>query len=206
MLKRMKRGYTVDQYREMFSRIRETLPGCAVSSDFIVGMCGETDASYQKSLDLIRECRFKNSFIFKYSPRPGTKANGLWDDDVSEDVKRHRNNEMLDLQNQISEEDNAELIGSKFEVLVEGISKSAKKAQAAEDSFVPREFVLDVSNGPVQLVGRTRCDRIVVFDGNPRLAGSLVEVAVQGCTATTLLGGIVTHERQAVGLSLPVVL
>ena len=164
---------------------------------------------YQKSLDLIRECRFKNSFIFKYSPRPGTKAHDLWTDDVPEDVKRHRNNEMLDLQNAISEEDNADLIGSKFEVLVEGISKSAKKAQAAEgtdDSFVPQNSPAETVSGPTQLVGRTRCDRILVFDGNPRLAGSLVEVAVQGCTATTLLGGIVTHERQSLGVPLPVVI
>ena len=128
----------------------------------------------------------------------------MWADDVPEDVKRHRNNEMLDLQNQISEEDNADLIGSTFEVLVEGISKSAKKAQAADDSFVPQHSHEDAASGPTQLVGRTRCDRIVVFDGNPRLAGSLVDVAVQGCTATTLLGGIVTHERQSVGLSLPI--
>jgi tRNA-2-methylthio-N6-dimethylallyladenosine synthase len=208
MLKRMKRGYTVEQYREMHARIREMLPDCAVSSDFIVGMCGETDESYQKSLDLIRECRFKNSFIFKYSPRPGTKAHELWADDVSEDIKRHRNNEMLDLQNQISEEDNAELIGSTAEVLVEGISKSARKAQAAEgtdDSFVPNRPSLDAENGPKQLVGRTRCDRIVVFNGNPRLAGQLVQVTVRDCTATTLLGRIVTHERLLTDLSVPVV-
>ena len=129
---------------------------------------------------------------------------------MNEFLKRHRNNEMLDLQNAISEEDNADLIGSKFEVLVEGISKSAKKkAQAAEgtdDSFVPQNSPAETVSGPTQLVGRTRCDRIVVFDGNPRLAGSLVEVAVQGCTATTLLGGIVTHERQSLGVPLPVVI
>lgn len=171
VLKRMKRGYTVGEYREMYARIREALPTAAVSSDFIVGMCGETDESYQKSLDLIRECRFKNSFIFKYSPRPGTKAIDLWTDDVPEEVKRHRNNEMLDLQNQISEEDNANLIGSTFEVLVEGISKSARKAQAAEgldNSFVPQSTEAEPTAGPTQLVGRTRCDRIVVFNGNPR--------------------------------------
>jgi tRNA-2-methylthio-N6-dimethylallyladenosine synthase len=209
VLKRMKRGYTVGEYREMHSRIRETLPNCAVSSDFIVGMCGETEESYQKSLDLIRECRFKNSFIFKYSPRPGTKAIDLWDDDVPEDVKRHRNNEMLDLQNRISEEDNANLIGSSFEVLVEGISKSARKAQLAEEndaSFVPTSFETTAESGPTQLVGRTRCDRIVVFNGNPRLAGSLAEIAIHDCSATTLLGSIVTHESATTGhASLPVV-
>ncbi len=208
ILKRMKRGYTVSEYREMHARIREALPTAAVSSDFIVGMCGETDESYQKSLDLIRECRFKNSFIFKYSPRPGTKAIDLWADDVPEKVKRHRNNEMLDLQNRISEEDNANLIGSTFEVLVEGISKSARKAQAAEgldDSFVPQSSVAEPAVGPTQLVGRTRCDRIVVFDGNPRLAGSLAEISIHDCTATTLMGNIVTHEPEHRSYVLPVV-
>ena len=211
MLKRMKRGYTVGEYREMHARIRETLPGCAVSSDFIVGFCGETEESYHKSLDLIRECRFKNSFIFKYSPRPGTKAHDLWEDDVPEEVKRHRNNEMLDLQNRISEEDNAELIGATVQVLVEGISKATRKAQASEasdDSFFPSEALselLPAESGPVQLVGRTRCDRIVVFHGNPRLAGRLVDVAVSDCTATTLMGAIVTHEQQHCVASLPVV-
>ena len=77
VLKRMKRGYTVEEYREMMARIRETVPDCAVSSDFIVGFCGETEESFEKSMDLVRECRFKNSFIFKYSPRPGTKADEL---------------------------------------------------------------------------------------------------------------------------------
>ena len=88
LLKRMKRGYTVEDYREMMSRIRATLPRAAVSSDFIVGFCGETEEAHQKSLDLIREFRFKNSFIFKYSPRPGTKAFELHADDVPEDVQR----------------------------------------------------------------------------------------------------------------------
>lgn len=193
ILKRMKRGYTVSEYREMHERIRDALPTAAVSSDFIVGMCGETDESYQKSLDLIRECRFKNSFIFKYSPRPGTKAIDLWQDDVPEEVKRHRNHEMLDLQNRISEEDNANLIGSTFEVLVEGISKSARKAQANEgagDAFVPQSPEVEPVTGPTQLVGRTRCDRIVVFDGNPRLAGNLAKsrsmtAPPQRCWATS---------------------
>src|SRR5262245_24203677 len=130
VLKRMKRGYTVAQYREMYSRIHEVVPDCAVSSDFIVGFCGETDESFQKSVALVRECRFKNSFIFKYSPRPATKADELMRDDVPEDVKRRRNNELLSIQNEISEEDNVALIGRDFEVLVEGLSKASRKAEA----------------------------------------------------------------------------
>lgn len=185
VLKRMKRGYTVEDYREMFGRIRSTLPTAAVSSDFIVGFCGETDESHQKSLDLIRECRFKNSFIFKYSPRPGTKANDLQVDDIPEDIKKRRNNEMLTLQNQISAEDNAAFIGRRVEVLVEGPSKSEVKRGDATPH-----------GGPVQLTGRTTCDRIVVFNGNPRLAGSLTTISIDDCTPTTLIGNIVTQEIQ----------
>ena len=185
VLKKMKRGYTVEDYREMMHRIGTVVPGCAVSSDFIVGHPGETEESFQKSLELIRECRFKNSFIFKYSPRPGTRAMELYDDEIDEETKRRRNNEMLDLQNAISEEDNAEFIGREVEVLVEGPSKAAVKQSDGEPT-----------DGPLQLVGRTDCDRIVVFDGNPRLAGTLARIAVYDCTSTTLLGSIVTLEHQ----------
>ena len=185
MLKRMKRGYTVEDYREMMGRIRSTLPSAAVSSDFIVGFCGETEEAHQKSLDLIRECRFKNSFIFKYSPRPGTKAYELHADDVSEEIKKRRNNEMLAVQNQISAEDNAQFIGNDVEVLVEGPSRSEMKRGDGGSE-----------NGPLQLTGRTTCDRIVVFDGNPRLAGSLAQIQVDDCTPTTLIGHIVTREIQ----------
>ena len=185
VLKRMKSGYTVEAYREMFGRIRTTLPTAAVSSDFIVGFCGETEEAHQKSLDLIRECRFKNSFIFKYSPRPGTKANDLLIDDIPEEVKKRRNSEMLILQNQISAEDNATFIGRQVEVLVEGPSKSEVKRGDTSSA-----------GGPVQLTGRTTCDRIVVFNGNPRLAGSLTWVSVEDCTPTTLIGNIVTQEIQ----------
>src|SRR5262249_40189326 len=87
VLKRMKRGYTVEEYREMMSRIRSTIPNAAVTSDFIVGFCGETDEDFQQTVDLVRESRFKNSFIFKYSERPGTKAPDLWPDDVPEEAK-----------------------------------------------------------------------------------------------------------------------
>ena len=184
-LRLMKRGYTVAEYREMMQRINETVPGCAVSSDFIVGFSGETDESYLKSVEAVKEFRFKNSFIFKYSPRPGTSAFNRLPDDVPEDVKRHRNNELLAIQNQISGEDNTDFIGRRVEVLVEGLSKAAVKSDD------------EASQSPArQLVGRTDCDRIVVFDGNPRLAGSLAEVAVYDCTSTTLIGEIVTREHQ----------
>ena len=120
VLKRMKRGYTVALYDDMMARIRETLPDAAVSSDFIVGFCGETEDSFQKSVELLERSRFKNSYIFKYSPRQGTKADTLLIDDVPEEVKKRRNNDLLAVQNRICLEDNRQFIGRVVEVLVEG--------------------------------------------------------------------------------------
>ena len=227
VLERMKRGYTVGEYREMMGRINETVPGCAVSSDFIVGFCGETDEDFEASLRLVEECRFKNSFIFKYSPRPGTKADDRLADDVPESVKRERNARLLEAQTVICEEDNAEFIGQTVDVLVEGPSKMAQKQQKRQPAVAPHpvpgvELAEDDADGvvaletpaessgsvggPIQLVGRTDCDRIVVFDGNPRLAGSLASISVGDCTATTLIGRIVTREVQhAAVVELPVV-
>ncbi|MFO0823013.1 MAG: hypothetical protein U0792_07820 [Gemmataceae bacterium] len=89
-------------YMEMLHRCREKVPGVAVSSDFIVGFCGETEESFQKSMDLVREAKFKNSFIFKYSERSGTKAAERYPDDVPEEVKKRRNNDLLHVQNENS--------------------------------------------------------------------------------------------------------
>ncbi|NNJ27498.1 tRNA (N6-isopentenyl adenosine(37)-C2)-methylthiotransferase MiaB [Alienimonas chondri] len=195
VLKVMKRGYTVAHYRDMMQRVWEIVPGCSVSSDFIVGNPGESEESFQKSIDSIREFRFKNSFIFKYSPRPGTKAHERLEDDVPEEVKRRRNNELLAVQNEVSEEENARLIGRRVSVLVEGPSVRQKKEDDRDDASAP--------GGTVQLTGHSRCDRIVVFDGNPRLIGSAAEVEVEDCTGTTLLGSIVTREVTHLG-GLPV--
>jgi len=177
VLKRMKRLYTVAEYREMLHRCRQKVPGVAISSDWIVGFCGETEASFQKTCDLLREGRFKNSFIFKYSSRPGTKADHLYPDDIPEDVKKRRNNDLLAIQSEISLDDHRRFIGETVEVLVEGPSKSAQKG------------------GPAQLMGRTATDHIVVFDGNPRLAGELVKVAIHEATAFTLFGEVETGEH-----------
>ncbi len=179
MLKMMKRGYTVEEYREMMSRIRATVPEATVTSDFIVGFCGETDEDFAETVELVRESRFKNSFIFKYSERPGTKSADLFPDDVPEDVKKRRNNQLLAIQNAISEEDNQPFIGRQVEVLVEGPSKNAIKHGEDERPVV-------------QLVGRTMCDRIVVFDGNRRQIGQLLDVAVYDANAFTLFGSVVT--------------
>jgi tRNA-2-methylthio-N6-dimethylallyladenosine synthase len=182
VLKRMKRMYTVALYDDMLHRIRETVPEAAVSSDFIVGFCGETEASFERSMRLVERARFKNSFIFKYSPRTGTKADTLFNDDVPEEVKKRRNNELLAVQMAISPQDNREFLGRTVEVLVEGPSKSAAKlGEAAAGPFS-------------QLTGRTSCDRIVVFEGNERLVGRLVPVTVEDASAVTLFGRVVTTE------------
>jgi tRNA-2-methylthio-N6-dimethylallyladenosine synthase len=177
VLRRMNRGYTVSQYREMLARVRETIPDAAVTSDFIVGFCGETEADHQASVELLRESRFKNSFVFKYSPRPGTKAFDLHTDDVAEDVKRRRNNELLALQTEVSEEDSQAFLGRTVRVLVEGPSKAGRK-QTDDDA--------------PQLTGRTHCDRIVVFQGPPRLVGQFLPVTIYDATAFTLFGEVVT--------------
>ncbi|MGE0607158.1 MAG: tRNA (N6-isopentenyl adenosine(37)-C2)-methylthiotransferase MiaB [Pirellulales bacterium] len=179
VLQRMKRGYTVEQYREMQARIRETLPEASVTSDFIVGFCGETEEDFLQSVELLRESRFKNSFIFKYSPREGTKGFELYPDDVSDEDKRRRNNILLDVQDTISEEDNIAFVGRRVEVLVEGPSKTSQKHD---------------DGGPhVQLTGRTSCDRIVVFDGNRRQIGQIVPVRVFDTSPFTLFGAIETQ-------------
>ncbi|MDA7980005.1 MAG: tRNA (N6-isopentenyl adenosine(37)-C2)-methylthiotransferase MiaB [Pirellulales bacterium] len=179
VLKRMKRGYTVEEYREMMAAIGETLPNAAVTSDFIVGFCGETKEDFQQTVDLVQECRFKNSFIFKYSTRPGTRGAELFEDDVPEETKRRRNNELLAIQNAISEEDNQPFLGQRVEILVEGPSKAAQKT--------------DEGQTQLQLTGRTMCDRIVVFEGNRRQVGQILPVDIYDANSFTLFGQIVTQ-------------
>jgi tRNA-2-methylthio-N6-dimethylallyladenosine synthase len=188
VLQRMKRGYTVEDYRDMMTRIHETIPGAAVSSDFIVGFSGETEHDFQQTVDLVEACRFKNSFIFKYSVRPGTRGAEHLPDDVSDEVKRTRNQHLLELQNRISQEDNELFLGEKVDVLVEGPSKAARNA--------PADQML------VQMVGRTHCDRIVVFDGNRRQAGQLLPVAIHDASSHTLFGSVVTQEATSAVYSL----
>jgi tRNA-2-methylthio-N6-dimethylallyladenosine synthase len=188
VLKRMKRNYTANEYREMLARCRERVHGVAVSSDFIVGFCGETEDSFRKSMDLVRESQFKNSFIFKYSERSGTKAAGRYPDDVPEDVKKRRNNDLLAVQNENSRLDHRAQVGRTVEVLVEGPSRLGAKA-------TPGRTV----GGVVQLVGRSMTDHIVVFDGTERLIGQTVRLAVNDASPFTLYGTVLTGE--VVGVS-----
>jgi len=161
-------------------RIRARLPHAAITSDFIVGFCGETDEDFQKTYDLVAECRFKNSFIFKYSERPGTKAAERYPDDVPEEVKKRRNQQLLMIQDAISEEQHRAFIGRTTQILVEGPSKNQIKQGEPE--------------GPqLQLTGRTHCDRIVVFEGNRRQIGNLLPIVIYDANAHTLFGEVVTR-------------
>ncbi len=180
VLKRMKRLYTVGFYEEMLGRIRSTVPEVAISSDFIVGFCGEDEASFERTVGLVERSRFKNCFIFKYSPRETTKAASLYADDVPEGVKKRRNNELLALQTTISLEDNRRWVGRTVQVLVEGPSKKTARRDGWESGD--------------QLTGRTTCDRIVVFDGPERLVGEVVRVLVEDASAVALFGRVETIE------------
>jgi tRNA-2-methylthio-N6-dimethylallyladenosine synthase len=168
VLQRMKRQYTSSEYRELVDRIYVTIPGASMTSDFIVGFCGETDDEFQQTVELVQYGRFKNSFIFKYSERPGTKSAELYPDNVQESVKKKRNNELLEIQDKISLEQNRRLIGKTVEILVEGVSKRFE-------------------SGGVQLSGRTSCDRIVVFDApDEHMVGQFLQLPIHDAAPFTL--------------------
>lgn len=169
-LKRMRRGYTAGYYRDLISYTRELIPHMSVASDFIVGFPGETDEDFQETVRLMEDIRFQNCFIFKYSPRTGTKASQL-EDDVPDEVKRARNIKLLELQKGISLEENKKMIGKRVQVLVEGASKSDSN----------------------KLSGRTRQNHIVVFNGSADLVGRLVDVMIHEVTDLTLYGKLENH-------------
>jgi tRNA-2-methylthio-N6-dimethylallyladenosine synthase len=181
VLKRMKRQYTVAEYHEMLHRARERVPGVAVSSDFIVGFCGETEESFQKTLRVVHEDRFKNSYIFKYSERSGTKAAERYPDDVPEAVKRRRNNELLEVQDANSLNDHRTWIGKTVQVLVEGRSKRDRRANQ-EPTEAP------------QLTGHSMTDHIVVFNAPERLIGQILTVDIEDAGGFTLYGRVRTDE------------
>jgi len=183
ILKAMNRHYTAAQYMEIIDRARAMVPGFTVAGDFIVGFPGETDQDHTGTIDLIRKARYKNCFIFKYSPRPGTLADHKMPDDVPAQVKQHRLRQLLDLQNEISYADNQEFIDQTVEVLVEGPSKKPH----LNITGGPQPGSTDSKNSPnLQLVGRTPGDHIVVFSGHENLIGKLVSLKVTKVSALTL--------------------
>ncbi|MFA6176696.1 MAG: tRNA (N6-isopentenyl adenosine(37)-C2)-methylthiotransferase MiaB [Phycisphaerae bacterium] len=175
ILKAMKRNYTADEYLAILDRARQIVPDIAIAGDFIVGFCGETDEDFQKSAELIRKAQYKNSFIFKYSTRPGTRADEKLIDDVPMEIKKQRNIELLAVQEEVSEEFNKSFVGKTVKVLVEGVSKKSH-LDGSDSEKLP------------QLIGRTAGDCIVVFDGAADLAGEFADVKITRASALTFFG------------------
>ncbi len=199
VLKKMNRGYTVEEYKSLIERARTAMPDISLAGDMIVGFCGETEDDYQQSLELLRFARYKNCFVFKYSPRPGTKAAERLQDNVPEEVKRRRNNEMLALQAEICMDNHRAMFGQTVEVLVEGRSKAARKALEAARQDEPGQTLSGQDEKTLtpsspfngQLVGRTRGDQIVVFVGKTEIIGSTVRVRITEATPYTLQGTVI---------------
>jgi tRNA-2-methylthio-N6-dimethylallyladenosine synthase len=196
ILKLMNRGYTAGQYVELIDRARAMMPDICIASDFIVGFPTETDEDFDKSVALLKYCRFKNSFIFKYSPRPGTVAIDRFTDDVPEDVKKRRNNDLLAVQQEVCAENNRQMVGKTVQVMVEGLSKLANKpaypssSPGVELAWEKRRVVAapEIEVAHVQLIGRTGGDQIVAFDGEPGLKGQLLDVEIVDAKNMTLFG------------------
>jgi len=166
VLDRMRRTYTREEYLSLIERGRELCPGISFSTDIIAGFCGETEEQHQDTLSLMREVRYDHAYMFKYSERPQTYAARKLEDDVPEDVKQRRLEEIIELQNQHSKESNEQEIGAVHTVLVEGTSKKSDE----------------------QLFGRTDTNKGVVFDREDYEQGDYVKVRIDDCTSSTLLG------------------
>ena len=203
ILQAMNRHYTAAEYRALIERARELVPGLAVAGDFIVGYSGETEEDFAATKELVRQVRYKNCFIFKYSPRPGTRADKKYPDDVPPEVKQRRNVELLELVNQIAREENQAYVGRDVEILVEGPSKKPhlNEGDGEASRVASRESRVENQGGPPapirkpqstirnpQLVGRTRGDHILVFNGPVNLIGQLARVRVVSASALTLFG------------------
>ena len=166
VLKLMNRKYNVEWYLSRVKAIRELVPDCGLSTDIFVGYHGETEADHQESLRIMREVGYDSAFMFKYSERPGTYASKHLPDDVPEDVKIRRLNELIMVQNENSAIANRAEVGKIREVLVEGPSKRSRE----------------------QLCGRTEQNKMVVFDKGNHHIGQYVQVRITGSTSATLLG------------------
>ncbi len=166
VLQRMNRKYTRAWYLDRVAAIRRIIPDCGLSTDIFVGYCGETEEDHQLSLSLMREVGYDSAFMFKYSERPGTYASKHLPDNVPEEVKIRRLNELIALQNEISAERNAAQVGKTVEVLAEGISKRRRD----------------------QLFGRTEQNRVVVFDRGSHRIGDRVQVKITDSSSATLIG------------------
>jgi tRNA-2-methylthio-N6-dimethylallyladenosine synthase len=183
VLRRMGRQYTIDHYRERLDRIRAAVPGIAVSTDVIVGFCGETESQFENTMHLLEDVRYDQVFAAAYSPRPGTPATKLLDD-VPAEVKRRRLNELLALQEGIGLSRNEAWLGREVEVLVDTITPPRTHdhdARAAAD-------------GP-KLAGRTRGNKLVHLTGERGLVGREVLVRIDHAGPYALRGSLVTQEH-----------
>ena len=166
ILRLMNRKYTREWYMDRVRAIRRIIPDCGLSTDIFVGYHSETEEDHQLSLSLMREVGYDSAFMFKYSERPGTYASKHLPDDVPEEVKLRRLNELIQLQTEISAQQNRKDEGKEFDVLVEGFSKRSRE----------------------QLCGRTEQNKMVVFDKGAHHIGETVRVRITGSTSATLLG------------------
>ncbi len=166
ILKLMNRKYTREWYLERVAAIKRIIPDCGLTTDIFVGFHSETDEDHQMSLSLMKECGYDSAFMFKYSERPGTYASKHLPDDVPEEIKLRRLNEMIALQNELSAESYRQDVGKTFEVLVEGVSKRSKE----------------------QLFGRTGQNKVVVFDRGTHHIGDFVTVKILDSSSATLKG------------------
>lgn len=185
VLRRMGRQYTTAAYLELVGRLRAALPGISLTTDVIVGFCGETEAQFEATLELLRRVRFDQVFAAAYSPRPGTPATRLADD-VPALEKRRRLNALLELQEDIGRERNAAWLGRRTQVLIE-----AARPRRAHDHGPDAEDTLE---GTARLVGRNREHRIVHLDGPEALIGRLVDVVVDRTGPYALSGRMVGEE------------
>jgi tRNA-2-methylthio-N6-dimethylallyladenosine synthase len=192
MLKIMNRGYTVAEYMELLERARARMPDIRIAGDMIVGFPSETDEDHAASLALIERARYKGCYIFKYSPRPGTVATRRFEDDVSDDVKRERNQSMLELQNRMCVANNQARVGSVLDVLVEAETKLRRESKPVDGVVLGW-----AKKDTVRLVGRTSGDEIVAFDGPRHLVGSIAKVRAVSATAVTILGEHVAAQASA---------
>ena len=175
VLRAMNRHYTAEQYLAFLDRARAIVSDIAVAGDFIVGFPGETEEDFDATVQLVRRARYRNCFIFKYSPRPGTTSERRHADTVPDEVKQRRNVALLAVQEEVSRELSGAFHGQMVRVLVEGLSKKARVNPA------------DAADCP-QLVGRTATDYIVVFNGPPSLAGQFADVRIVETSPLTLFG------------------
>ena len=166
ILKLMNRKYTREWYLDRVAAIKRIVPDCGLTTDIFSGFHSETEEDHQLSLSLMEECGYDAAFMFKYSERPGTYASKHLEDNVPEDVKVRRLNEIIALQNRLSAESNQRCIGKTYEVLVEGVSKRSRD----------------------QLFGRTEQNRVVVFDRGTHRIGDFVNVRVTEASSATLKG------------------